>query len=484
MILSRFVKVQLAIFAVVTVVAVFLMGLRYMQLPSMLGVGVYTVSFELPTTGGIYPTSNVTYRGVTVGRVTRVDLRDGGGVVVEANMQSDYAIPSDLDAAVHSTSAIGEQYIDLIPRSDRGGSLVDGSIVPVERTSVPQDIGPLLDTVDSSLGTLEPGQIQELIGEASTAFEGTGPSIAALLDGASDLTTGFRENLDPLTRLIDNADPVLQSVVDSGDAIAEWSDGIASITGQLREQDQNVRELLVSGYEAADQTNALFQQIKPTVPVLLANLVSIEQVAVTYNPSLEQILVVLPQAIQMEQSITVANEGGTGRGSFAFNLNLNLPEPCTTGFLPASERRDASAVDFPVRTTQPLFCAIPQDDPNAVRGARNLPCMDTPGKRAPSVDICKSDEEYVPVGDNPFIGAPAAVPNTSQSQAGTAAPPNVVAPASDTTGPANSNDVAQANYSTRSGEYLGPDGQTYIQSNLASGATDSTKLDSVLMPTT
>ena len=34
-----------------------------------------------------------------------------------------------------------------------------------------------------------------------------------------------------------------------------------------------------------------------------------------------------------------------------------------------------------------------------VRGARNLPCETRPGKRAPTVKMCESDETYVPLND-------------------------------------------------------------------------------------
>ena len=46
----------------------------YMQVPTLLGVGRITVKLELPAAGGLYRFSNVTYRGVEVGKVTDVKL--------------------------------------------------------------------------------------------------------------------------------------------------------------------------------------------------------------------------------------------------------------------------------------------------------------------------------------------------------------------------------------------------------------------------
>ena len=46
------------------------------------------------------------------------------------------------------------------------------------------------------------------------------------------------------------------------------------------------------------------------------------------------------------------------------------------------------------------------DATNVVRGARNYPCVDVPGKRAASPRECRSNEPYVPLGTNPWYGDP------------------------------------------------------------------------------
>lgn len=68
------------------------------------------------------------------------------------------------------------------------------------------------------------------------------------------------------------------------------------------------------------------------------------------------------------------------------------------GFLRRPQWRspaDVSEADTPDN----LYCKLPQDSPISVRGARNYPCMTKPGKRAPTVEICNSDKEYVPLAE-------------------------------------------------------------------------------------
>ena len=75
--LTRRILIQLAIFAVVAVVAGATMVFGYLRLPNLLfGVGHYKVTVQLPEAGGLYERGNVTYRGTEVGQVKSVHLTD------------------------------------------------------------------------------------------------------------------------------------------------------------------------------------------------------------------------------------------------------------------------------------------------------------------------------------------------------------------------------------------------------------------------
>lgn len=135
---SRQIKIQLAIFALVSVVSGGYMLFDYINLPALwFGVGRYTVTVELRESGGLYQRANVTYRGTEVGRVEAVRIAKSG-VEAVLSLRSGVAIPSDLDARVHSENAVGEQYIALLPRNGASPPLKNGDVIPVSRTSVPR----------------------------------------------------------------------------------------------------------------------------------------------------------------------------------------------------------------------------------------------------------------------------------------------------------------------------------------------------------
>ena len=85
-----------------------------------MGIGQYQLKAELPASGGLYSTANVTYRGITIGKVTAVEPTENGA---EATMSiaSKFKIPLDAVANVHSVSAVGEQYLDLVSEGKAHG---------------------------------------------------------------------------------------------------------------------------------------------------------------------------------------------------------------------------------------------------------------------------------------------------------------------------------------------------------------------------
>jgi phospholipid/cholesterol/gamma-HCH transport system substrate-binding protein len=481
--LDRRIKIRLALFAVIALGAAAVMIFRYIDVPAMVfGAGRYTITVELPRAGGLYPSANVSYQGTVVGRVESVELTDTG-VAAVLSLQSAYKIPSRLRAEVHSQSAIGEQYVDLRPSIADAPALKNGDVIPAADTAVPPDIDSLLDATNRGLTAIPQDNLKTAIDESYTAIGGLGPELTRLVKGSTDLSIDADKNLDSLITLIDRSQPVLDSQTDSADSINGWAAHLTSITHQLAATNDSVAGVLQKGPAAADEARQLIQRLQPTLPLLLANLVSVGEVALAYQPAIEQLLVLIPQGVANIQGMMTANRNTKQayKGLFLdFNLNLNLPPVCNTGFLPPQQQRVPSFEDYPNRPPGDLYCRVPQDSPFNVRGARNYPCLTVPGKRAPSAKMCESDEQYVPLNDGyNWKGDPNA------TMSGQAVPQLLPAPAADPhappPGPAPA-PIAAAEYDPATGTYVGPDGRLYSQANLAQTAPTERTWQSMLMP--
>jgi phospholipid/cholesterol/gamma-HCH transport system substrate-binding protein len=176
--LDRLTRIQLTIFAIVTVLTVSAISIFYLHLPAAVGIGAYKVDANFAAGGGIYENANVTYRGVTVGRVESVGLTNDG-VVAHMRLNSGTPVPDNVTATVKSVSAVGEQYIDLVPpEKPSSAKLRNGASISKDRTAIGQDISGLLTESDRLVASVGDTRLQDLLRETFKAFNGSGPELA------------------------------------------------------------------------------------------------------------------------------------------------------------------------------------------------------------------------------------------------------------------------------------------------------------------
>lgn len=405
--LTRLTRLQLMIFAAVTVLTVGTMSVFYLRVPAAVGIGSYRVTANFEAGGGLYPNANVAYRGVTIGRVESLGL-SAGGVVARMRLNSGTAVPDNVTATVKSVSAVGEQYIDLVPPEHPSPTtLRNGSDIGMERTAVGQDITGLLHQADGLVSSVGNSRLQDLLRETFRAFNGSGPELARLIQSSRLLVDEANANYDQVNRLIDQAGPFLDAQIRSGDGIRSLADGVARLSGDVAGADAAMRSVLQTVPGAAGAANTTFDGIRPTFPMLAANLANVGRIGVIYHKSIEQALVIFPALIAALNTVAggvPADEGG----KLDFKVDLGDPPPCSVGFIPPPQIRspaDTTLRDLP----NDLYCKVPQNDPSAVRGARNYPCQEFPGKRAPTVQLCRDPRGYVPIGSNPWRGPPVPV---------------------------------------------------------------------------
>jgi phospholipid/cholesterol/gamma-HCH transport system substrate-binding protein len=398
--LTPFIRRQLWTFLVLTVVSLLVLGVYYLQVPSLMGIGRYSLKADLPASGGLYPTANVTYRGITIGKVTDVEPT-AHGAQATMSIDSQYKIPVDTVANVHSVSAVGEQYLDLVSTGNPGKYFAEGQTIT--KGTVPAEIGPALDTANRGLAALPKDKIATLLDETAESVGGLGPALQRLVDSTQAIVGDFRTNITNVNDIIQNSGGVLDSQVKSGDAIERWARNLNTLAAQAAQRDTNVKSILTQAAPTADQVNSVFSDVRESLPQTLANLEVVFDLLKRYHTGVEQVLVFLPQGASIAQTVAAPFPN---QAALDLALSINQPPPCLTGFIPAAEWRspaDTSMQALP----QGTYCKIPMDTPaNSVRGSRNIPCTDVPGKRAASPRECRDPRPYVPAGTNPWFGDP------------------------------------------------------------------------------
>ncbi|OUS91638.1 MCE family protein [Rhodococcus sp. NCIMB 12038] len=472
---SKLVRFQLIVFTVVAVLAVGNAAVNYLGLKRVTGIGMYTITAEFDRAGGLYVNSLVTYRGVDVGVVKSIDVGPDRASA-ELQLDSDFAIPANSRAFVRSVSAIGEQYLDMVPASSEGPFLADGDVITKSNTEIPVPASEVVDKVNVLLSELPKDDLRVTVDEAYTAFDGAGPALSRLIDSSRPLIELAQAKIGTTRTLLDDAEPVLDAGVDSRADIASFSRDLSSFSEQLVMSDAQVRGVLDNGSQFFDTVSGTLDDVRPTVPLLLANLQTVGEVARVNLPGIRQILVVYPA---VSASINYMHRGVQGDdrvyGQGALDVKLGNsanPLPCTEGYQETQRRdpSDLSAVPAPENS----YCKLPQADPRVARGARNIPCATNPAVRTAEIADCpgglpstwpemlaRPGQPYSPPPSD--AGAPNAGPIASQP-AHDVPEPLTVAPASWSNPQdlaAGGNGTTSVPYDPVTGNFRAPNGDLY-----------------------
>jgi phospholipid/cholesterol/gamma-HCH transport system substrate-binding protein len=397
--ISAYVKRQLIIFAILTLTATVVIVFVYAHIPTVLGFGQMKVTALFSDGAGIYPNGNVTARGVGIGKITEVSLTPRG-VAVTMSVDSKAQVGSDARAEIHSVSAVGEQYVDLITDQPGGPYLADGTVIPVSRTSVPEQIAPVLDKTDTLLASIPKQGLQTFLDEGYKAFQNLGPDLGRLVDSSQYLIDEADQNYAQTAQLINTIGPLLDTQNVAAESVRAYFRNLASFTGVLRDGDHHLRDGIPAVHRAADRAADFLSDNENGAPILAHNLERVGQVLGVYRPGIEQVLVQYPIAIAWEQLFSKGNRG------LHVALEPAIQEGCSTGYNSNHQRNSEEFSD--IDAEKGTYCNVPHNDPRAVRGVRNIPCLEgNVGMRAATIDQCFGREPNVPV---PGSGGPSLKP--------------------------------------------------------------------------
>lgn len=385
---DRTMALKLLAFVLVGTVAFVLVVFSFARIPQHLGWGRMEVTLEMRDASGLYPRANVLYRGVEVGRVRHLEMIPAGARATLL-IDGDARIPADATAYVGAMSAVGELIVDLVPETPGGPHLSDGDVISADRVRPPVSVSETVDLLEATLDSVGPARLTSLVDEASRGVGGAGRDLSSSVDALTLLAEGAGRDREQWAALLRQTAPLLEAQAASSPDVREWAAAVDRVAGDVAAADPALRGVIAGAPAAAGETIRAFQELSPTWPLLLSNLVTVEQVAAVYTPSIEQILVLFPAIMDSTQSAALPNSGDAMPAQNTFFVNsYNDPPPCTTGFLPADQRRSPTELDVP-ETPRDLYCKVPEDSPVAVRGARNMPCMEYPGVRAATVTLCR-----------------------------------------------------------------------------------------------
>jgi phospholipid/cholesterol/gamma-HCH transport system substrate-binding protein len=368
--ISRTTKLQLLVFGVIALLGLTFTGARYANLGRLVpGYDKgYLVSADFRDSGGVFVGSQVTNRGVSIGTVEKLTLLPDG-VRVAMRIKPGSKIPSPTKASVGNRSAIGEQYVDLLPQSDGPDVLHNGDVIPMSETSIPIQPTQLVVNLDRLVRSVDLADVATVLDELAKAFQGSGDDLQRLIDAGDQLTQAATQHLPQTLDLIHDSGTVLDTQRDVAGAFRSYNADLAQLTTTLRSSDPDFRKLFATGTDAARTATSFLQANDTNLSVLLGNLVFVAQVQKVRIPALRQILVLYPNVVAGGFTVT------PGDGTAHFGLvTSQSPAVCPSsdkGYA-TTKKRDASDVT-PRLSNFNAYCSLRSPNTVDVRGAGNSP---------------------------------------------------------------------------------------------------------------
>lgn len=368
--ITRRTQIQLIFFVVITLLGVSFVGARYAQLDRLVIDRSYDVTVQLVDSGGIFEGAEVTYRGVTIGRVGELRLTDAGvDAVIRIENEFD-DIPEDSRAIVANKSAVGEQYIQVQPQVDDGPVLEDGSVITSDRTSIPITTTQLLLNADRLVNSVDKQDLRTVIDELGTAFNGTGENLGQIIDTATSFIEKANANFDLTRALIRDSNVVLNTQLDKASAINSFARDLALVSDTLVASDGDLRRVIANGSAAANQLRRFLEDNEVDLGQLINNLVTTGDVVRQHLDGLEMALVLYPYAAAGAYVVLDrADDTGLINGHFGIVLETE-PHACRAGYDPAERRSPRDTSNAPM--DMDARCTEPPSKSNA-RGSSQLP---------------------------------------------------------------------------------------------------------------
>ncbi|BBX75959.1 MCE family protein [Mycobacterium shinjukuense] len=200
----------------------------------------------LDNSGGLMPTSQVTMRGIRVGRVTGIRTTPTG-LQVSIELDRAHPVPVDSVVSIQNLSLVGEQYIDFKPKRVVPPYFSDGAVIPADRVARAVTVSDLLARANALLAAINPTYVRTVVSNVSQALAGNDDALDSLATTAGLVAKMEWERRQLLATLFGNVATLTTDLdeLHAGAVLGEAGNllpgTVLALTGLVRDTDEYTR---------------------------------------------------------------------------------------------------------------------------------------------------------------------------------------------------------------------------------------------------
>jgi phospholipid/cholesterol/gamma-HCH transport system substrate-binding protein len=285
----------------------------------------YTAIFS--NVSGLRSGQFVRASGVEVGKVSKVELMDGGSKAkVHFSVDRSLQLFDETTASIRYLNLIGDRYLEL-KRGQSDKRLPAGGTIPLERTEPALDLDALIGGFRPVFRALDPDKVNNIAQSIITIFQGQGGTINDILDQTASLTSALADRDQAIGEVIRNLNTVLDTTVRHQQQFDETLQNFEVLITGLKNRKDPIASSVAEISDAAGTVADLLADNRPLLQSTIGHLEAVQQPLVDQKDQLNDILVRLPTAFKI-----IGRAGGIYGDFFNFyacdiSLMLNGLQP-------------------------------------------------------------------------------------------------------------------------------------------------------------
>lgn len=282
------------------------------------------VTADFADTTGVYVGNDVTYLGVKVGEIVRIDPR-GTTMRVVMHLAPDTRVPKDAGAEILQGSLVTDRYVELGPAWTDGPTLASGAHIEASHTRAPATVDEIAKAIDDLVLALDGGTgstggkgLGDVLAATAKALDGNGPHLRAALAESRDALAMINAKDGDLTAVTDNLAALVGTLVERDRTLRDFTRAAAGTGSVLADQRQELVATLDSLDELTGLANTFLKQNADVLGDDLTGLADVVEVVRSRQDSLEEAFDTMPT---MAENFARAYDWDLGRlrVQFAFS---------------------------------------------------------------------------------------------------------------------------------------------------------------------
>ncbi|MGH3955180.1 MlaD family protein [Mycobacteroides salmoniphilum] len=261
------VLLTLAVLSIISLVGAIYMAFGVLDIAST--NKTHRMTLMLESSGGLMSTSQVTLRGIKVGRVTNIQATPTG-LAVSMALDSGYPIPVDSQVSVQNLSAAGEQYVEFKPVRIEPPYYSDGAVIPASKAAPVYTVSDLLQKGNALMQAMNADDLEITLNNVAAGFMDNTKTIDQLATTAGLFAQMVKDDKHYLAQLIGNTSTLTNGLGDirageimkqSAKSVPASMDGLVALVKVIEKLEPLVEAGMGDGKPLTDLVDKLFDYV-------------------------------------------------------------------------------------------------------------------------------------------------------------------------------------------------------------------------------